>query len=48
MTEPADKRSIVVAMTPEYYWTMCESHLNSEQYYRCLFENNPSLIINRH
>ena len=25
---------------------MCQSHLNNEQYYRCLFENDPSLIVN--
>ena len=28
-----------------YYWTMCQSHLNNEQYYRCLFETDPSLIV---
>ena len=42
----ADKGSIVVAMSSEYYWTMCGSHVNNEQYYRCLFEKNPSLIVN--
>ena len=41
-----DKGSIVVVMSSEYYWTMCQSHLNNEQYYRCLFENDPSLIVN--
>ena len=44
--KPADKGSIVVVMSSEYYWTMCQSHLNNEQYYRCLFENDSSLIIN--
>ena len=24
--KPADKGSIVVVMTPEFYWTMCQSH----------------------
>ena len=33
-------------MSPEYYWTMCQSYLNNEQHYRCLIENDPSLIIN--
>ena len=42
----ADKGSIVVAMSSEYYWAMCQSHLNNEQNCRCLFENDPSLIIN--
>ena len=32
--KPADKGSIVVVMTPEFYWKMCQSHLNNEQYYR--------------
>ena len=41
-----DKGSIVVVMTPEYYWIICQSHSNNEQYYQWLFENNPSLIIN--
>ena len=44
--KPADKGSIVVVMTPEYYWIMCQSHWNNEQYYQCLFENDPSLIVN--
>ena len=44
--KPADKRSIVVVMTPEVYQTMYQSHLNNEQYYRCLFDNDPSLITN--
>ena len=45
--KPADKGSIVVIMSSEYYWTMCQSHLNNEQYYWCLFENDPSLIVNQ-
>ena len=44
--KPTDKGSIVVAMSPEYYWTMCQSHLNNVQCYRCLFENDPSWIVN--
>ena len=44
--KPADKGSIVVVMSSEYYWKMCQSHLNNEQYYRCLFENDPSLTLN--
>ena len=39
--------SIVGAMSSEYYWTMCQSHLNNEQYYRCLFENDRWLIVNK-
>ena len=34
-------------MSSEYYWTMCQSHLNNEKNYRCLFENDPSLIVNK-
>ena len=29
--KPADKGSVVV-MSSEYYWTLCQSHLNNEQY----------------
>ena len=46
ITKHADKGSIVVVMSSEYYWTTCQSHLNNEQYYWCLFENDPSLIVN--
>ena len=42
----ADNGSLVVVMSSEYYWAMCQSHLNNEQYYRCLFENDRSLIVN--
>ena len=45
ITKPAVKGPIIVVMAPESYWTMCQSHLNNEQYYRCLFENDRSLII---
>ena len=44
--KPADKGSIVAVMSSEYYWTMCQSHSNNEQYHRYLFENDPSLIVN--
>ena len=44
--KPAYKGSIVVVMTPEFYWKMCKSHLNNEQYYQCLFDKDPLLIIN--
>ena len=31
----------------QYYWTISQLHLNNEQYYGCLFINNPSLNINQ-
>ena len=31
--KPADKGFVVVVMSSEYYQTMCQSHLNNEQYY---------------
>ena len=31
--KPADKGSVVVVMSSEYYWTMCQSYLNNELYY---------------
>ena len=43
--KPADKGSVVV-MSSEYYWILCQSHLNNEQYDWCLFEIDPSLIVN--
>ena len=46
LNDKADKASIVVVMSSQYCWTMCQLHLNNEQYYRCLFENDPSLIVN--
>ena len=42
----ADKGSIIDVVSSEYYWAMCQSHLNNKQYYQCLFENDPSLIVN--
>ena len=44
--KPAGKGSIVAVMISKYYQTMCQSHLNNEQEYWYLFENNPSLIVN--
>ena len=36
---PVDKGSIVVVISSEYYyWTMCQSHLNNEQYYRSFID----------
>ena len=32
--KPFKKGFIVVVMTPEFYRTMCQSHLNNEQYYQ--------------
>ena len=31
----------------QYYWTISQLHLNNEQYYGCLFINNPSYNINQ-
>lgn len=30
ITKPADKGSIVVITTPEFYWKISQSHLNNE------------------
>ena len=45
--KPVVKGRILVVISSEYYWTMCKSHLNDEQYYRCLLENDPSLTVNK-
>ena len=34
----------VVVMKLEYHWTICQSHVNNEQYYQCLLKNNTLLI----
>ena len=33
ITKSVCKGSIVVVMTPEFYWTVCQSHLNNGQYF---------------
>ena len=38
--KPADKGSIITAMSPEFYLNMCESHLWNEEYYECIQDNN--------
>ena len=43
--KPAFNRYIVIAMAPKYYWKMYQSDLNNEQYYQCVFEKDPLLII---
>ena len=40
VVKAVSKGSIVVALKPKYYCTIRQSHLNNEQYYRCLSEND--------
>ena len=43
--KPADKGSIITAMSPEFYLNMCESHLRNEEYYECIQDNDPSPLL---
>ena len=36
MIKPADKRSIIVIMSPDYYSNICQSHIWGISYYRIL------------
>ena len=40
--KPADKGSIITVMSPEFYLNMCDSHLQNEEYYECIQDNDPS------
>ena len=43
--KPADKGSIITAMSPEFYLNMCDSHLRNEEYYECIQDNDPSPLL---
>ena len=42
--KPADKGSIIVVMSPQFYWDMCWKHLNNPTFYEEV-PNDPSNII---
>ena len=42
--KPADKGSIITVMSPEFYLNICESHLQNEEYYECIQDNDPSSL----
>ena len=43
--KPADKGSIITVLSPEFYLNMFESHLQNEEYYECIQDNNPSPLL---
>ena len=43
--KPADKGSIITAMSPEFYLNMCESHLRNQEYYECIQDSDPSPLL---
>ena len=41
----ADKGSILVIMSQDYYWNICQSHVSDTSYYRMLNDTDPSNIV---
>ena len=39
--KPADKGSIIVINSPDYYWNICQSHIPDTSYYRMLNDTDP-------
>ena len=42
--KPADKGSIIVINSLDYYWNICQSHISDTSYYRMLNDTDPSNI----
>ena len=43
--KPADKRSIITVMSPEFYLNMYELNLRHEGYFECIEDNDPSPLL---
>ena len=43
--KPADKGSVIVIISPDYYWNICQSHILDTSYYRMLNDTDPSNIV---
>ena len=41
----ADEGSILVIMSQDYYWNICQSHVSDTSYYRMLNDTDPSNIV---
>ena len=39
------KGSIIVVISPDYYWNICQSHISDTSYYRMLHDTDPSKIL---
>ena len=45
ITKRADKGSIIVIMSPDYFWNICKSHISDTTYYRMLNNADTSNIV---
>ena len=43
--KPADKGSIITVMLTEFYLNKCEPHLQNEEFYECIQDNDPSPLL---
>ena len=43
--KPADKVSIITVMSREFYLNMCKTHLQNEEYYECIQDNDPPPLL---
>ena len=46
-SKPADKGLIIVIMSPDYYWNICQYHISDATYYRILNDTDPSNIVQK-
>ena len=45
--KPADKGSIIVVMSPEFYWDMCLKHLDNPVFYRKVPTDPSNIVLGR-
>ena len=45
ITKPANEGSVIVVISPDYYWNICQSHISDTSYYRILNDTDPSNIV---
>ena len=43
--KPVDKGSIIVIMSPDYYWNICHTQISDTSYYRMLNDIDLSIIV---
>ena len=43
--KPADKGSIIVIISTDYYWNICHTHISDTSYYRMLNDTDLSNIV---
>ena len=47
VVKSADKGSIISVMSPDFYLNMCKSHLQNEESYECIQDNDPSPLLEK-